>query len=272
MSSSYLHGYSTEEQRRLVDQARYWRDVILGELDYVAGERVLEMGCGVGAVLGVLVEAFPGIRVSGIDLEVRQIEAARQHLSTLGSPDADLRVGSAFETPWSPATFDHVILMWILEHVSDPVALLREAHRVMKPGADVVLHETDYTTFRVHPESPDFDALVQAQYDYFVQHGHPYVGRVLGPCLQQAGFTDVRNEIAGVHYFQSAGDGGDALARHVDYNATFLEMSIEVMAENLQRDLDSLKRGCEHLRSVARHPEGAVTQLLFRARGRKPDA
>jgi len=269
-SSSYLHGYSSEEQARLVDQARYWRSVIVKDLDYAAGDRVLEMGCGVGAVLGVLLQEYPGIRIAGIDLEEKQVEAARRHLAELGSPDADLRVGSALESPWPEGTFDHVVMMWILEHLEDPGAVLREAHRVLKSGADVVLHETDYTSFRVHPESPDFDALVQAQYDYFGKHGQPYVGRVLGPLLRAAGFVGIRNEIAGVHYFQGADDGGEALARHVEYNATFLEMSIELMARDLGRDLGSLKRGCEHLRSVARHPEGAITQLLFRARARKP--
>ena len=51
----YLHGYSPEEQARLVEQAEYWRErLILPDLPYLAGDRLLDVGCGAGAVLGVI--------------------------------------------------------------------------------------------------------------------------------------------------------------------------------------------------------------------------
>jgi cyclopropane fatty-acyl-phospholipid synthase-like methyltransferase len=70
----YIHGYSDTEQERLIQQAEYWREkLILKDLDYQAGEKLLEIGCGAGAVLGILGQTFPGLKLAGIDLEQKQI-------------------------------------------------------------------------------------------------------------------------------------------------------------------------------------------------------
>lgn len=53
--TAYVHGYTPEEQRRLVEQAEHWRDeLILPGTELPPGTRLLEVGCGVGAVLGIL--------------------------------------------------------------------------------------------------------------------------------------------------------------------------------------------------------------------------
>ena len=63
--SAYIHGYTREEQERLVQQAEYWREtLILPGLGYRPGERLLDIGCGAGAVLGVIGSAFAGLSLS----------------------------------------------------------------------------------------------------------------------------------------------------------------------------------------------------------------
>ncbi len=62
MSLEYIHGYSADEQQRLIEQARYWQTkLILSDLNYSSGTNLLEIGCGAGAVLGILGKAFPGL-------------------------------------------------------------------------------------------------------------------------------------------------------------------------------------------------------------------
>lgn len=56
----YIHGYTTTEQERLIQQSQYWRnDLILKDINYQSGDKLLEIGCGAGAVLGILSTAFP---------------------------------------------------------------------------------------------------------------------------------------------------------------------------------------------------------------------
>jgi ubiquinone/menaquinone biosynthesis C-methylase UbiE len=108
VSEEYVHGYATAEQERLLRQAEHWRDeLILAGTTLAPGTRLLEVGCGVGAVLGILGAAFPGIVLAGVDIEARQLEAARAHLAELGL-EADLRQADALELPFPEASFDHV--------------------------------------------------------------------------------------------------------------------------------------------------------------------
>ena len=68
--ASYVHGYAGPEQARLLTQAEHWRhDLISAGTTLPSGTRLLEVGCGVGAVLGVLGQEFAGIELTGVDIE-----------------------------------------------------------------------------------------------------------------------------------------------------------------------------------------------------------
>jgi cyclopropane fatty-acyl-phospholipid synthase-like methyltransferase len=73
----YIHGTSEREQRRLVEQAGLLRNLLADNLELHPGERLLEIGCGVGAVLGHIALAHPEARLSGIDISPDQIAAVR---------------------------------------------------------------------------------------------------------------------------------------------------------------------------------------------------
>ena len=83
--TAYVHGYGTPEQQRLVEQAEHWRHrLICDGTRLEEGSRLLEVGCGVGAVLAVLGQEYPGVRLSGIDIEPAQLEFAHAHLARAG--------------------------------------------------------------------------------------------------------------------------------------------------------------------------------------------
>lgn len=97
-----------------------------------AGARVLDVGCGVGAFL--LLVAERGGEPHGIDAADDLIAFARTRL-----PGADLRVGEMEDLPWGDATFDVVAGFNSFFFADDMVAALREAGRVAKPGAPIVI-------------------------------------------------------------------------------------------------------------------------------------
>ena len=125
--TEYVHGYGTPEQQRLVEQAEHWRHRLIRDGTQLArGTRLLEVGCGVGAVLAVLGQEFPGIRLFGVDIEPKQLAFAREHLAR-ARVEATLLEADALALPFEDESFDHVWMMWFLEHVADPPAVLLEA-------------------------------------------------------------------------------------------------------------------------------------------------
>jgi ubiquinone/menaquinone biosynthesis C-methylase UbiE len=152
--ADYVHGYATPEQQRLIEQAEHWRHRLIRDgTTLEPGTRLLEVGCGVGAVLAVLGQEYQGVRLFGLDIEPQQLEFARTHLERSGV-EATLTEGDALKLPFPDEAFDHVWMMWFLEHIADPPAVLREARRVLGTGGAITAIEVDYSTCTAEPSSP----------------------------------------------------------------------------------------------------------------------
>src|SRR5262245_55515717 len=96
------------------------------------GQRVLDVGCGVGSFLRLVSER--GAVPFGIDASEALIALARERL-----PEADLRVGDMEHLPYEDGSFDLVTGFTSFFFANDMVAALREAGRVAKPGAPVAI-------------------------------------------------------------------------------------------------------------------------------------
>jgi SAM-dependent methyltransferase len=96
------------------------------------GQLVLDIGCGAGAFLRLVADR--GARPFGLDASEALIELARKRV-----PDADLRVGEMEALPYEDDIFDLVTGFTSFFFANDIVVALREAGRVAKPGAPVVI-------------------------------------------------------------------------------------------------------------------------------------
>jgi SAM-dependent methyltransferase len=96
------------------------------------GQLVLDIGCGVGAFLRLVAER--GAQPFGLDASEALLDIARERL-----PDAELRVGEMEALPYEDGTFDLVCGFNSFFFANDIVAAVREAGRVAKPGAAVVI-------------------------------------------------------------------------------------------------------------------------------------
>lgn len=197
----YLHGFSTEEQERLYQQARFLEPRIYENIDFSTKNTLLELGCGVGAQTEILLERFPKLRIQGVDSSTVQLQKAQKHLA---QPIAEGRVqltqADATQLSFPDNAFDAVFICWLLEHVNSPVAILEEARRVMSPGAVIYCTEVLNSTFFLHPYSPE-----TLQYWFaFNDHqwnlgGDPFVGAKLGNYLYEAGFHQISTDILTFH-------------------------------------------------------------------------
>lgn len=94
------------------------------------GAPLLDVGCGAGTFAAFA--AGRGWTVGGADTDRSALAAAERAL-----PEADLRLADAHELPWPDAAFGLVTLVQVLEHVTNPIAALREAGRLCGPGGRV---------------------------------------------------------------------------------------------------------------------------------------
>ncbi|PSB07417.1 SAM-dependent methyltransferase [Pleurocapsa sp. CCALA 161] len=261
----YIHGYSDIEQERLIQQAEYWREkLILKDLDYQAGEKLLEIGCGAGAVLGILGQTFTDFKLAGIDLENKQIDYAKNYLRNLGLSNVDLRVGDAAKLPWQDNYFDHLYAIWFLEHLPHPLQVLQEAKRVLKPGGTITVTETDYRTILVTPESADYRYLIDSLCELLLQaRGNPYMGQSLGMLLTQAGFEEANNQPFPVHHAYSL--DRQQLRDFVDYVDSWLAPTVEQAATKLGKNLPCLQAGLDWFRGIGDRHDGAISATIYRA-------
>jgi 2-polyprenyl-6-hydroxyphenyl methylase/3-demethylubiquinone-9 3-methyltransferase len=130
-----------------------WLDGLAG----LAGKRVVDVGCGGGILAEAMARRATG--VTGIDLAARPLGVARLHALEAGVSNIEYReiAAEALATE-SPAGYDVVTCMEMLEHVPDPASTVRACAAMVKPGGWVF-----FSTLNRNPKSFLF-AIVGAEY------------------------------------------------------------------------------------------------------------
>jgi SAM-dependent methyltransferase len=104
---------------------------VLGRVPRIAGQRLLDVGCGAGLLLQRA--AKHGATVAGLDVASGLVAIARRRV-----PDADVRVGDMDLLPYAPGSFDIVTGILAFDLALDPLTAVEEAHRVLRPGGHLV--------------------------------------------------------------------------------------------------------------------------------------
>lgn len=152
----------------------------MGRLHVVPEDRVLDVGCGTGALLKALSLAAPRAQLAGVDLSGDMLKLARRRLGAA----IDLEQAYAETLPFGDAAFDVVVSTNVFHFIYHPLAALREMFRVSKPSGIVVITDwcDDYLACRV------CDMFLRA---FSRAHFRTYGSKECREFLVEAGFASV---------------------------------------------------------------------------------
>lgn len=246
----YLHGYTRKEQDRLYFQARFLEAQVYEHIDFSKQKNILEVGCGVGAQTQILIERFPHLHITGIDASEKQLTRAKEYLrSAVKNKQVEFRQANALSLPFPDFTFDGIFMSWFLEHLPDPLGVLREVKRVLKPDGVIYCTEPFNSTFFVEPYSP-------ATLKYWFEHndhqwnmkGDPFVGAKLANYLIATGFQNIEVWLRPEHYDNRA---PKRRAQYIDYWVGLLQSGAPALidagkvsselVEDMRKELVQLK-------------------------------
>ncbi|MDQ4104914.1 MAG: methyltransferase domain-containing protein, partial [Actinomycetota bacterium] len=189
--SSYIHGHHDSVLR-----SHRWRTVHNSAaylIPYLQpGQQILDVGCGPGTItIGLARMVAPG-NVVGIDNEPAPLEQARADAQRQGAGNVSFTVGDVYELKHLDGRFDVVHTHQILQHLTEPVAALREMRRVCKPDGYVAARDADFAAMAWYPQEDRLDRWLDLyRHVAYGNRTEPDAGRRLLSWARAAGFGEI---------------------------------------------------------------------------------
>ncbi len=172
-----------------------YRENYLDAMDMPRTAAVLEVGCGTGVVARAIAsrDGFAGT-VTGVDQSKDFIEVARTLAANEAAADrVQFAVGDAYSLDFPAASFDAAIAHTLVSHVRDPLAVLEEAARVVRPGGVVAVFDGDYASLTFGGSDPRVAEAMESALQATIMSS-PRVMRQLPRLLPKAGLQLIETQ------------------------------------------------------------------------------
>ena len=185
-----MHGHAES-----VLQSHRWRTVENSAAYLVphlrSGLDLLDVGCGPGSLTVDLARRVAPGQVVGIDAAAAPLAEACAAAAAVGVA-VRFEVGDVYALEAADASYDVVHAHQVLQHLTDPVAALREMRRVCRPDGVLAVRDVDYAATTWFPADPVLDRWLEL-YSAVARanHAEPDAGRRLRSWAHAAGLTDV---------------------------------------------------------------------------------
>jgi trans-aconitate methyltransferase len=234
--------------------------VMLDRIGVGAGWHCLDLGCGPGGITALMLQRTGSAgRVVGLDSDAVFLEEARRR-----TPGAEFIAGDAYRSGLPHACFDLVHMRFIASTAGGADALIKEAHRLVRPGGVVALQEPDIDTLNCYPPHHAWKRLKAAMETAFTGVGADVrLGQRLFALVRHAGFEDVHHRpfLIGVR-------STDAMVDYLPSTAESLRASIVGRGLMNEGDFDRALAEC---RAHLRDPHTVFTMYtVAQVWGRRP--
>ncbi len=268
---TYIHGFSEEEQNRLLKQNEVLAPYIYQHQDFSQCKHLVEIGCGVGAQMITLLHRYPDLYITGIECSPKQLRRAHTQLDhfpslegrfTLIEDDAS-RITPRFNQP-----VDGAFMVWVLEHVTSPAALLANTFAWLPAGKNLWITEVNHPSFQVWPSS----IAIQDYWDDTLKYqrsigGDPAVGLQLANLLANAGFMEIQTA---PHLFFLDQTRPQERSTMLEY---WLNLMRSALHETLEAGYTTMAKWQEaeaDMRALSQNPEAVFYYSFIQASGRRP--
>ncbi|NOY62061.1 MAG: methyltransferase domain-containing protein [Gammaproteobacteria bacterium] len=162
----------------------------LKRVEIHAGERLLDVGCGTGALLEAIDKLCPDAVLSGIDPTQEMLDIAGKRLPK----KIYIAQSWASNLPFETETFDVVVFCSMFHYIRDPIIALKEVTRVLKPAGRIVITDwcDDYITCQL------CDLFLRA---FNKAHFRTYKKRECHHFLLSSGFDDIKIDSYKINWF-----------------------------------------------------------------------
>lgn len=195
MSEQYIHGFSQEEQQRLLSQAEFLAKYIYPSINIQNYKSVLEIGMGVGAQTIQLLRQNPNLYIKGIELSEVQIGKALHNLGGLPELAGRYEIFQANAKDLSGLELENIelaLLIWVLEHVPQPEEVLTSLRGSLKPGTHIHITEVFNDSLFLFPACPALNHYWKKLNDFQAKiGGDGNIGPKLGNMLKEAGYSEI---------------------------------------------------------------------------------
>jgi ubiquinone/menaquinone biosynthesis C-methylase UbiE len=182
-----------------------WLEAYLNKLQLIPSSQVLMLGCGTGVEVRKLAARsnFTG-KVVGVDISPALIEAARRFAVEEGvDKNVEFQVGDAQDLEYADDSFDVVIAHTLMSHLENPLAVIKEAARIVRPNCQIAIFDGDYASWTFGYSDSDFAKTMDETLIGFIVN-NPRVMRTIPRLLSQAA---LKLEETTPHIFTEVGTG-----------------------------------------------------------------
>jgi ubiquinone/menaquinone biosynthesis C-methylase UbiE len=267
----YAYAGKLEEAIRLEAQAKALEKIIEKELeilDLKPNMKVLDAGCGTGAVTRRMASSLFPEEACGVDVDPLFIDEAKKSASKEGVKNIRFELGNIDNLKYENGTFDLSYCRLVLMHVSSPVKTIAELKRVTEKGGIVAASDVDDGAMLSFPLAPRFFELWSKFGQWAKARGDDrYIGRQLFSIFSEAGLNSVRIYPLPMYATQQ---NPDALKMLVYVPVQIVEQDKKVLIKEGVTTAEDWEEAMREIQLAVSHPGAFAMGLTFLAIGKVP--